>query len=349
MKSPADLDDLQLVAPEESDSEEADESDADRQTLTGDSAIGDAMPMRPGRSRSLSTSVPGDRLWLISTRHLTRSACRANLNHVDLRIYRLDRCGSKRRATLDDYLATMDPSRPRIVYVHGNRREADRAISRGLEVYRELSRKCQSAIPIDWVIWSWPSDKEKFIIGDARIKADQSDTQGLYLGWLLRHHAHLQQSTALIGFSFGARVVSGGLHTLAGGCLKGRTLPGQPVVDAGFDVGFLAPAMQSNSLRRGGRLSLAVQNMDSLVMLYNHRDFLLKNYWLVTRVRDSTALGYSGPVRFAPRADGSSLPVRAKDCAATVGLAHSEKEYYQRACYAGAQFATLIPSSLVRQ
>ncbi|MEM6780062.1 MAG: hypothetical protein AAF670_20570 [Planctomycetota bacterium] len=322
---------------------------SEEQTLTGDSIIGDAMPMRSGMPSSLAHTVPGDRLWLISTRSITYNACRANLSQPGLNISRLDKCGRRRPSSLDDYLATMAVDRPRLIYIHGNRREADVAITRGIEVYRELSRKCSASIPIDWVIWSWPSDRETFIISDARIKAERSDTQGLYLAWLLRHHVANGQPTGLIGFSFGARVISSGLHALAGGCIKGRHLEGPPTTNAGFDVGMLAPAVVSSWLRRGGRHAMATKNMDSLVLLYNHKDFLLKNYWLVNRVKGSTALGYSGPVSFAPRFDGSRLPVRSKDCAASVGSAHSEKEFYQRSCCAGHEMAKLIPATLTRQ
>ena len=79
-----------------------------------------------------------------------------------------------------------------------------------------------------------------------------------------------------------------------------------------------------------------------LVVLYNHRDAVLRRYWLLDRVRGALAMGYSGPRTFAPRADGSSILLRTRDCAPYVGIQHSEMDYYQKACRAGTEMAALI-------
>ena len=71
-----------------------------------------------------------------------------------------------------------------------------------------------------FVIWSWPSDKIKGPLNDIRTKAWRTDTDGYYLGWFLQR-MHPQSDIGLIGFSYGARIVSGALHVLAGGELDG--------------------------------------------------------------------------------------------------------------------------------
>ncbi|MFG0265850.1 MAG: hypothetical protein ACF8AM_11990 [Rhodopirellula sp. JB055] len=295
---------------------------------------------------SLQRDLASDRYWLISTRHITSTACRANLQNPRFHISRLNRCGQKTPSSLDEYIATFDPSRPRVIYVHGNRRSAPLAIQRGMEVARQLERNRCEPTPMDFVIWSWQSDRETFAITDARIKAERTDAQGLYLAWLLHRHVEAAQPTALIGFSFGGRIVTGSLHALAGGSIGRRRLSEPPVMAANLDVGLLAPAIQSDWLMPHGYHRLATQNMNRLVLLYNQRDAILKNYWLLTRIRGTRALGYTGPTRFAPRYDGSPLPVRSRDCSPTVGKAHSEEEYYKRSCYAGREMASLLSSSL---
>ncbi len=293
---------------------------------------------------SLQRCLSSDRYWLISTRHITSTACRANLQNPNLRISRLNRCGRVTPSSLDEYLATFDPSRPRVIYVHGNRRSAPLAIERGLDVARELESNRCGQVPMDFVIWSWQSDRETFAITDARIKAERTDAQGLYLAWLLHRHVDAAQPTALIGFSFGGRIVTGSLHALAGGTIGRRRLSEEPVMAANLDVGLLAPAIQSDWLMPHGYHRLATQNMNRLVLLYNQRDAILKNYWLLSRIRGTRALGYTGPTRFAPRYDGSPLPVRSRDCSPTVGKAHSEEDYYKRSCFAGREMATLLTS-----
>ena len=79
-----------------------------------------------------------------------------------------------------------------------------------------------------------------------------------------------------------------------------------------------------------------------MVLLYNRRDAVLKRFWLLDRVRGRMALGYSGPTSFAPRFDGSELPVRSRDCSSTVGFHHVELDYYDSPCNAGREMAKLI-------
>ncbi|WP_236621031.1 hypothetical protein [Rhodopirellula sallentina] len=300
-----------------------------------------AMPAMP---QSLSTDLRSDRFWLVNTRHLTCNTCRMNLNQPNFHIYRLDRCGRRLPSGLDDYLGSMDTTRPRIIYIHGNRRDAPTAIKQGLFVYRQLVRHRSSDQPIDWVIWSWPSEADSLFLSDVREKAQRTNAQGLYLAWLLREHVVRSQPSGLIGFSFGGRVVSGGLHALAGGTLGRRTIGEPPITGANIDVGLLAPAVDSTWLSSNGYHRFATQNMNRMVMLYNHRDIALKYFKFVAGNSKAKALGHVGPRYLAPRYDGTPLPVRARDCAQTVGNHHSEKRYYERTCYAGREMASLIDS-----
>ncbi len=287
-----------------------------------------------------------DRLWMISSRHITSEACQADLNSVSLRFSRLYCNGQTTSSSVDEYFSTLDSSRPVVVYVHGNRQDAQDAIERGLFVYRETVQYRCGVGPIDWVIWSWPSDKEGILVKDAREKAYRTDAQGLYLASILRRHAEQSLPTTLIGYSFGGRVITGALHAMAGGSIGRRTLPGAPVIGASYDVGLVAPAIENDWMDTCGYHSLATQNIDRIVLLYNQRDAVLKRYWLLDKMRSSVALGYSGPKTFADRFDGTRLPVRSRDCSPVVGLRHVEEDYYKQSCRAGREMASLIAGSL---
>ena len=291
-------------------------------------------------------SDAADRLWVINTRHLCLYACCAPLESPDFRVSRLGVCGQLVPADLAEYLATRQPGRPTVIYVHGNRMQPCDAIQRGLFVYRQLSGLRGSTGPIDWVIWSWPSEQSGILGHDVREKARRTDAQGLYLAELLREHVGAGQPTALIGYSFGGRIVSGSLHALAGGALAGRTLPGPAVIGAPFDVGMVAPAMENDWMAAHGYHRFATKNIDRLILMYNRSDAILRNYWRISRVRNADALGYTGPQSFAARADGSTLPVLSRDCAPTVGRRHYEVDYYKAPCRADCQLAKLIAGSL---
>ena len=284
-----------------------------------------------------------DRVWLVSTRHLPSIAACAELQTPNLIVHRLGPGGEKTLVALEDFESQLQPSRPMVIYVHGNLLDRHDAVCRGLQIYRAIGN-CRTEDPVDWVIWSWPSGFERRrLIKDFREKADRTDAQGLYLAWFLRRQLQASIRISMIGYSFGSRIISGSLHALAGGALDGRCLGGRVVTGAAITAGWIAPAMEATWMCPHGYHGHATKNLQELVILYSRRDAILKRYWLIDRMRSSVALGYTGPQGFGPRADGSRLPVRARDCAGTIGTHHKEVEYYQqRQCNASAEMARLI-------
>jgi hypothetical protein len=265
-----------------------------------------------------------------------------------LAVYQLSQGSPPCRVSVDEYFEAVSVRRSTVIYVHGNRIPSDDAIERGRLIYQNV-KCCRDGSPIDWVIWSWPSDQQGILTHDARIKAARTDGQGLYLAWLLRKHAQFDVDNTLIGYSFGARIITGALHAMAGGSLGGRMLPGEPQLGRRIEAGLVAPAIDSGWLSSQGYHRLATQNLDRLVLLYNRRDAVLKRYWLIDRVRGRMALGYSGPSSFAERFDGSTLPVLSRDCSPSVGLQHDELDYYRKSCRAGFEMARLIDDLDARQ
>ncbi len=283
----------------------------------------------------------GDRIWLVSTRHLSNEVCRANLVNPNLAVSELDACGRRLQSSLAEYQFAKTQGRQTVIYVHGNRTPASVAIERGLTIYRFIARyRCGE--PIDWVIWSWPSEQHGILIHDAREKAKRTDAHGMYLAMFVRDNFDVDDAPTMIGYSFGGRVVTGSLHALAGGKLGGRTLPGAKVLGTPIRAGLVAPAIEQSWLQPCGYHGKATQNLEKLVLMYNHRDSVLKRYWLLDRVRSSVALGYSGPRVFGPRYDGSRLPVIARDFAQVIGHNHDELDYYQKDCRASSEMARLI-------
>ena len=281
-----------------------------------------------------------DRVFLVSSRHLTNNLCAANLENPGLKIWQCDPTGF-REIAMNEYEAMLDPCRPNVIYLHGNRMESNHLMERFSIVRRSVSSYRRNG-PIDWIIFSWPSQKVDFGLDDFRIKASRCDIHGLYLAWLMRKNALASIPMSVIGYSFGARVGTGALHALAGGRLGGRSLPGPAVKGAGVRVGLIAPAVESRWLGIGGYHRLAAHNMDRLALLYNRRDAVLKRYWLLEKSPRQIALGTVGPRFFARRNDGSALPVIARDYSSLVKICHSEAAYYKKESGAGAVIARLI-------
>lgn len=313
-----------------------------------DAAMADPYRLESSSDSALVTGdgIAKDRLWVINTRGITSNASCADLQEPMFSVFRLNECGQQSSSSIDEYLGALSSSPAVMLYAHGNRMKSSNAIRRGLTVYRR-TRICRAETPIDWVIWSWPSEQQGILAKDARLKANRTDAQGLYMAWLLRRHADVGVPTAMVGYSFGGRIITGALHAAAGGKLAGRCLDGPAALGMQVNAGLVAPAIEDNYMQRCGYHSESTKNLNRLVLLYNRKDVVLKRYWLIDQVRGESALGYSGPKSFAARIDGSRLPVVSRDCAPTVGRQHSELDYYMKSCQAGQKMSALIDDLLL--
>lgn len=305
-----------------------------------ESSLDNGTAVNVGEQRNLNQII-NDRLWVFDSRALSHNVCNASLSAPAFQVAQLDPCGNSRCASTEEFLSSLVVDRPVLIQVHGNRMDEQAALERGIFVYRNTVPHCGGR-PIDFLIFSWPSDREGILLRDGRAKAQRTDAEGLYLAWIIRELVERDIPVAIIGFSFGGRIATGALHAMAGGKLAGRTLPGEHHVGAEVNVGLIAPALEDDWLRSGSYHGLATQNIRQMTILYNRRDAVLKRYWLLDKVRGSMALGFTGPKGIGPRVDGSPMPVFSRDCSTTLGIRHDEQKYYTQACRAGQQMATLI-------
>ncbi|QDT10478.1 alpha/beta hydrolase [Planctomycetes bacterium K23_9] len=284
------------------------------------------------------------RFWVVSSRRLTWNTCQADLEKPALSVSRLACNGMTQPSSINEYLQSIQPNRRVVFYVHGNRTSAPNATRYGLNFFQRVHSQLDDR-PTDWVIFSWPSAQAGYLLKDAREKAFRTDAQGLYLAWLVRNHVQQSSSIAMVGYSFGARVVSGSLHALGGGSLGNRSLNEPYFHGADISAGLVAAAFDADWMQPNRYHGYTTKNLRTLTLLYNHRDVALRNHWRLSRERSSEALGFSGPRRFGLRVDGTRLPVKALNCTASVRARHAERFYYDRACSAGRQMANLINNS----
>lgn len=287
----------------------------------------------------------GDEVWVVCTRHLTTEVCAANLTQPPFIVQRYDGFSSFAPASTEELLVAIaeNPQRTNVVYAHGNRFTARDAVERASFIYGRISAERITDQSIRLIIWSWPSEQIGLLLKDARTKAERTDSQGLYMAWLLREIAAASPAPMnLLGYSFGGRVVTGSLHALAGGTLKERRLPGAHLRGLQTRVGLIAAAVDSDWLLAGEYHGLATKNMERMTLMYNPRDRVLRQYWLLDPLDLSGALGAAGPMQFGPRHDGSRLPVRAINCSRAVGRRHDELDYMSDECGGGRELAALI-------
>lgn len=287
-------------------------------------------------------------IWEISTRQLPQSGCVAPLDVTKYRVSRwLPSCGWI-ESSIEQYLASVRGSEKsnddkaagldlhNIVYVHGNWMPADLTRDRGLLISRYLAQRAH--FPFRFTIFSWPSTREKRALADVRENAVVAEVQGLYLGTLLQQFPP-EKPLGIIGFSYGARAVTGSMHALGGGTLCGRTLT-DGSYPSEIRVSLMAAAIDRGWMLEGGRHQNASRTISSLVNLYNSNDPILRRYHLISTSSRATAAGVAGIVLprnwlNLPPAEGTSVAapknvrLRQFDCRSDLGRSHDERSYYR--------------------
>lgn len=232
-------------------------------------------------------------VWLISSR---QAACEppAYGGEAKLGYWLLGPGNQWVPASLDAFLATDSAAVPTVIFIHGNRVDADRAVSDGWAVLGQLSAMAQGR-PLRFVIFSWPADRlNGGAREDAQCKALRCDAQSYYLAWLI-NRTHPGVPLDLIGFSFGARVITGALELLGGGCVAGQVLPDRTPGHAPIRAMLVAAALDSDWLLPAHRDGLALGQVERMWVSVDPIDRALRFYPRLYGRGGPDALGASGP------------------------------------------------------
>ena len=151
---------------------------------------------------------PQDELWLVSA----RQCCAVSSGgEPRLSAQRLDDDSRWQGADLEALYTPASADQVVVIYIHGNRVPSSAAAAEGQRVYRLLIGGAESAPPLRFVIWSWPSARVRGHLRDVRAKAQRTDVAGYCLAWVLVHLPE-DQPVSLLGYSFGARIATGAAH-----------------------------------------------------------------------------------------------------------------------------------------
>jgi hypothetical protein len=265
---------------------------------------------------------PFDQIWVISTRGL---GCPAAIDAPPA--FSVKRCspgGSWTASSIDEFLAHDDPAVPTCFVFHGNRMDARLAIDEGMLAYRQLTIGLPPEQGVRFVIWSWPSDRIHGILNDIRTKALRTNTESMYLAWTL-HQLNPNTPVSLVGFSFGARIASGGLHLLAGGSLNGFSLGTAGASRTSVRVVLAAAALHNHWLAEDHYHGEALEVVDSMLLVNNDCDWALKRYRFIDTCLCAEALGYTGMTGHSPHYG----KVRQCDACDELGKHHDWQNYLE--------------------
>ena len=284
-------------------------------------------------AQSPSMSSCGE-VWEISTRHLPCSACNV-ATPTPFEVHRWSNCRWERRTieAATDAVSENGDVPLTIIYVHGNWMERDNARERVRIINSYVAKSaCE---PYRILMFSWPSQRDNRILADVRENAQCAEAQAFYFASLLQLVSANSERVSVLGFSFGARTISGGLHLNAGG-----TLPGTPILGTGnpntrYRVSLVAPAIDRDWLETNGRHRYAMNNVDQLINLYNSRDPILRRFRFIDSIASPIAAGFAGFAGFDASANPRSTEpliasdrIKQYDCGTQIGSTHSERDYY---------------------
>lgn len=273
-----------------------------------------------------------DSLWLISTRHLGECPGLLSPGALD---YQHCLAGHWQAGSFDEYAGDCATQMPTVFYIHGNRSDDCAAYQDGLAVYQSLTRTWCNHAPFRFVIWAWPSDKVCGLYRDVRVKAARTENQSWLLAELLRQTECFGPRT-LVGYSYGARVIAGALHLLAGGSFGGNGISatpdampaqaGEPYPVAPLNAVMWAAALPNRWLLPGHHYGRAIQAVNHLRIMVNHRDPVLRRYRRAVHEYDGQALGYAG-IPLARQLGTLSQSVSFCDVTHAVGNRHDWRRY----------------------
>ncbi|MDR0609618.1 MAG: alpha/beta hydrolase [Planctomycetaceae bacterium] len=230
----------------------------------------------------VAASKAGD-TWFADTRSTT-----TGLEHLTVKKLDNDNGNQSapvwRSASLDELLETQIPQKPLIIVIHGNWMTSAEAQKHGIAFDHLLEKFSEHQL----LIWSWQSEKISCGIRlrkDALTKAQRADDQATHLVAFLQK-LKPNSKVALIGFSFGTKLVCNTLQTLADTKESGNELLIRSVLLAGAaDCGSLTPNGQY-------RQSLSVT--EKMLIHVNPDDKTLCFYPLLVRIGGPQAIGKKG-------------------------------------------------------
>lgn len=264
---------------------------------------------------------PQDEVWVIGTRHLNWPCYEAD--PTALKFWRWD-CDKDNwtKVPAREFFDSDSSQVVTLLYVHGNRIDSRRAVDLGWYAYDAIVADGDDPQPVRFVIWTWPSTRiQGDQLNDLRFKAARTDAEAYYLGWVLTQIRD-DVPVSLMGFSYGARVITGALHMAAGGWLDGERLPTQSLGPRRFRSVLLAGALHNYWLTPGCYHGDALNVTDRMLILANSRDDVLRRYHWVFRRGKPKALGVNGLAWY----DETGL-VAEYDCCPCVGETHSSLLY----------------------
>jgi hypothetical protein len=270
-----------------------------------------------------------DEVLLISTRGIGTACDAARMDReLDCRRLTFDGDGKPTWLAFDWHNLQKDENalRQTVIYVHGNRVSAGYDATEGIAVYESLINARTEGEPLRYIIWSWPASQIPGLIKDYQVKAVRTNPVAWQLAWFM-DQLPAETPLALMGYSYGARAVSGSMHILGGGSigklkLDERAHPDRPAAR----VALMAAAFDADWVLPGEVHEQAITQIERMVVVTNHHDPAMKFFKLSAKIGSTDALGLKG-IPQVNKLGTAAKRVQHIDVTAEVGRSHVIDDY----------------------
>ncbi len=230
-----------------------------------------------------------------------------------------------------------------VIYVHGNRVEPGEDRSRGMMVYHSMVAHGKPSEPIRYIIWSWPATPIPGPLKDMYVKAARTRPAGWQLAWFL-DQLPAEAPLTLVGYSYGARVISGSLHLLGGGKLNRLELTERVHPEREpMRVAMIAAAFDADWIQPGRYHERALSQVEELVLITNHRDPAMRLYHFSVDRGRIDALGKAGVPQPSSLGEAAQR-IALVDATAEVGRSHSLEDYLAARGRMGVMWRRAVPA-----
>ncbi|HMP80594.1 MAG TPA: alpha/beta hydrolase [Pirellulaceae bacterium] len=234
--------------------------------------------------------IPGDQLWVISTRQSGESCACSDPEQVSVQVMQFVDChwrGSTWEALQRECAQNGDLTN--LIYVHGNFTDFGWSLRRGCQLYENLlgsggargRRLCNRSgcagqvcrcQPVRVILWSWQSEREALPPCDFWIKSDRAQKEGARFNAALRDLP--MERPVVIGYSLGVQVILAAL------------LQDEAAADRSpWRVALLAPVLNCDFPAYLCQTMSLHQRVESMVLFTNCRDRALKTANRAVRLR----------------------------------------------------------------
>ncbi|MDR1923688.1 MAG: alpha/beta hydrolase [Planctomycetaceae bacterium] len=228
------------------------------------------------------SSVFADDAWFVDTRR-------------GVEVARLDDNCKWRTSSIDDLLKSHNPEKPLVIVAHGYKMTYPEAKQFGIDFSRLTRRFGEHR----FLFWSWDSAKESCGIKTDTLRAGQkADASAIHLTGFLKQ-LKPKSKVALIGFSYGTRLICTSLQQLATESLQLTSEPNNfngsdNVSSLRIRLVLLAAAIDQDQFQNGKKFSNVLSITDKVLVNINSADPALLLYPLLKNIKSPRAVGRSG-------------------------------------------------------